>query len=279
MKTIMGLIMSIGFLGVVLISGYYQQTWVMVACDVGQGDAYLLQKGRFQVLIDTGPSLNKLLLCLEKNMPYLDKNIEVVLMTHADYDHYGGMVGLLDYYSVGVVYHNVYTSKEDIRYAYFIGYLEDYLNRGKLKYSKVGSGLTFRHKDGEVMFLSASDIKSLESTSLSEENQQSIVTIFSSLQSTILFTADTDSVILEAILRDNLITFKWFPATIMTVPHHGSKTGLNESLISLIKPKYCIISVGKNSHGHPNPEIVDLLSTHKCEIYTTSLNKSVKFSL
>ncbi|MEK7168882.1 MAG: MBL fold metallo-hydrolase, partial [Patescibacteria group bacterium] len=63
----------------------------IIACDVGQGDAILLQKNTTQILIDGGPN-QKVLDCLGKHMPFWDRTVEVVFLTHPDIDHYGGLI-------------------------------------------------------------------------------------------------------------------------------------------------------------------------------------------
>src|SRR5690606_30253841 len=97
-------------------------SWEITACNVGQGDAYLISKGSFQFLIDLGPSLSRLLICLQAKMPMFDKEIEAILVTHADYDHYGGIIGLEEYYNIDNIYHNADVGKVDDRYGEFLEY-------------------------------------------------------------------------------------------------------------------------------------------------------------
>ena len=63
----------------------------VVFCDVGQGDAVLVKMGTSQVLVDGGPD-NKVLECLARNMPFYDRRIEVVILTHPQADHMNGLV-------------------------------------------------------------------------------------------------------------------------------------------------------------------------------------------
>ena len=50
--------------------------------DVGQGDAILIQKGNNQVLIDGGPGGLAVSLALSEKMPFWDRTIEMVILTH-----------------------------------------------------------------------------------------------------------------------------------------------------------------------------------------------------
>jgi competence protein ComEC len=71
----------------------------LVFCDVGQGDAILVTKGTTQILIDGGPS-EKVLGCLSNHLPFWDKDLEMVILTHPEYDHITGLVPVIERYSV-----------------------------------------------------------------------------------------------------------------------------------------------------------------------------------
>ena len=65
---------------------------------------------------------------------------------------------------------------------------------------------------------------------------------------------------------------------VLKVGHHGSKTSSSKSFINEIKPKYSIISVGKNNrYGHPNDSVLKILEDSK--IYRTDQDGSVKFKI
>ena len=63
----------------------------MVVCDVGQGDAILILKGRYQVLIAGGPSREMFLSCLEEQIPFYYRIIALILLTNTDNDHLNGL--------------------------------------------------------------------------------------------------------------------------------------------------------------------------------------------
>lgn len=71
----------------------------VIACDVGQGDAILVTYGFQQLLIDGGPN-DDVLQCLGEELPFWDRTIEVVVATHADADHIGGLPAVLNRYYV-----------------------------------------------------------------------------------------------------------------------------------------------------------------------------------
>lgn len=71
----------------------------LVFCDVGQGDAILIWCGFHQVLIDGGPD-DRVLQCLSDNLPFWDRTIEMVVLTHAQADHLTGLISVLERYEV-----------------------------------------------------------------------------------------------------------------------------------------------------------------------------------
>jgi beta-lactamase superfamily II metal-dependent hydrolase len=76
----------------------------IVACDVGQGDGILLYLGQAQILVDGGPN-GSIVGCLERHMPFWDRRIELVVLTHPQSDHYGGLINVFENYEVGPCLH------------------------------------------------------------------------------------------------------------------------------------------------------------------------------
>ena len=92
---------------------YPERKLHLVFCDVGQGDAILASYGQVQVLIDGGPG-NKVLSCLSNNMPFWDRKIEMVILTHADNDHLAGLIPVIQRYSVDQFVSNGLVVDKDI---------------------------------------------------------------------------------------------------------------------------------------------------------------------
>ena len=85
------------FLSLIALIGLFYVTLpntkpVVVVCDVGQGDAILATYKNIQLLVDIGPNNKKILRCLENHIPFWDKTIEVVILTHGDSDCIGGLM-------------------------------------------------------------------------------------------------------------------------------------------------------------------------------------------
>jgi beta-lactamase superfamily II metal-dependent hydrolase len=66
------------------------------------------------------------------------------------------------------------------------------------------------------------------------------------------------------------------PIEILKVPHHGSKTGMMDNFISWVHPNIAIISVGKNTYGHPSKTAIDLLSKELAKVYRTDQSGDIE---
>lgn len=71
----------------------------IVFCSAGQGDETLIQRGFTQILID-GSRPGRALDCLRKHVPFFDRQIEMVVATHPQIDHFGGLTDVLKRYKV-----------------------------------------------------------------------------------------------------------------------------------------------------------------------------------
>jgi len=89
----------IGFI-VMVVSQLPSEKARMVVCDVGQGDGILIIKGRYQVLIDGGPTREKILSCLQQYVPFYDRQIELIVLTNTDSDHMNGLSAVVERYEV-----------------------------------------------------------------------------------------------------------------------------------------------------------------------------------
>ena len=97
---LLGIISTIGLIFFGASSGIENQNLRIVFLDVGQGDAILISQGEKQILIDGGISGQKLLEKLGEYVPFWDRKIEVVMVTHPDADHLSGLVDVLKNYTV-----------------------------------------------------------------------------------------------------------------------------------------------------------------------------------
>jgi len=89
----------------------------------------------------------------------------------------------------------------------------------------------------------------------------------------ILLMGDADSQVQDDISQVNSLT----AVDILKLPHHGSKTGMAEKFLEHIRPKEAVISVGKNSYGHPAQETLDLLKKFNVMVRRTDIEGDINY--
>lgn len=235
--------------------------------DVGQGDSILIQasNGR-QLLIDGGRD-KKVLGKLKEVLPIGDTGIDIVIGTHPDADHIGGLVDILNTYKVGVILEPGVFSKSKI-YATF----QELIKKKEIPHILARSGINIvLDEENRIIFkvlFPDQDVSRLET------NEASIVGILETPYGKVLFTGDSPiSKELYLINKDgdNL------RADILKLGHHGSRTSTSLEYLKIVQPKVAIISAGlDNSYGHPHKEVIDRLNFFKIPYLETSKEGTIK---
>ena len=234
----------------------------LIACDVGQGDAILAIYGSTQVLIDGGPD-NSVLSCLENYVPFWDREIELVVLTHPQLDHYGGLVEVLSRYKVGTFLTNSFeTSTQGLKA------LENAMGGAEMEVLRPDVGTQLRVG---MIYL---DIHHPPRGEFSEDlNNISIVTVIRFEDFVALLTGDIENEIANQIAQKNLVK----EVDYIKIPHHGSKNGLTRALLEVSRPQIAVISAGKNnSYGHPHQEILQMLADFGVEVFRTDKDGNIE---
>jgi competence protein ComEC len=239
----------------------------IVFCDVGQGDSELIQKNSDNYLIDGGPD-NSVLTCLGNNMPYYDRKIKSVILTHPHADHVTGLVEVLKRYQVGEVWMTgvEYDSAE---YAEFKNMIKE--NNIKTNIAYAGEMI---ENDPDLTLKILYPINNISGTTPSNPNNSSIVVKMYYHNLTALFTGDIEETVQPELIK-NTTELK---SDILKVPHHGSGTGLLTQFLSQVNPKVAVIEVGaNNNYGHPSSKTLDKLKKIVgIKIYRTDKNGEIK---
>lgn len=227
--------------------------------DVGQGDSILISEGSNQILIDGGKDGKLLLEKLGKYIPFWDRNIEMIIATHPDQDHIGGLIDILKSYQVdSVLETNAQSESETYKK------LAEDIKAESAQKIEAKKGVKIKLSDGaiaDVLF----PIDSLPEAIDNASNDNSIVVKLTYGENTFLFTGDLPSTKETGFINSS----QDMTTQILKVSHHGSKYATGNAFLEAVKPQEAIISVGKNSYGHPNQEVIQRLLQRNIKIIRT----------
>lgn len=232
--------------------------------DVGQGDSILIQSptGR-RVLVDTGPDGDVLIGELSRVLPPFVRDVDLVILTHSDHDHIGGMEALLGRYHVGEIVHNREKEPKEG--------MEDILRLA----AEQGIPVTRAHAEHDLRMESGvlmDFLTPLEGGGENSSNNQSLVTMLVVGQNRLLLTGDAETPVEHQLLREG----KAIAATILKGGHHGSKSSTGEEFLSAVLPGLTIFQNSlNNSYGHPAKEVMERLAARKIPVYNTGIDGAV----
>lgn len=235
--------------------------------DVGQGDAILIKApGGQNILIDGGPD-KTVIKRLGENLPWWDKKIDLMVLTHAHDDHVTGLIDVLKRYNVGKI---LYTGA--------VHNAPNYLAWLKLARDKKITLIIIDEEQAVNLGAGAKieilyPAESLLNKTLADLNDSSIVMKLIYGQNIFLLTGDAGELV-EKKLMDKGADL---PADVLKVGHHGSQYSSTEEFLDKVKPKIAVIEVGKdNDFGHPSLRIIKRLERIGAEIFRTDLNGTIK---
>lgn len=237
----------------------------VVFLNVGQGDAILIAQGTHQVLIDGGRSGKELLGRLGRHVPFWDRTIEVVIATHPDADHIGGLPALLRTYKVGEVLTTGAESETETSRLFQEAIVKSTSHEPTQIFR--GAKIVFP-KGGELLV--EYPLQPLPGiVSDGDTNEGSIVVRFTYGKTSFLLTGDLPRE--ETVLPDEEAV------TVLKAAHHGSKYSTSDAFLNLVQPKEAVISVGKNSYGHPAPDVLARLEKNGVIIHRTDTEGDVLY--
>ncbi len=237
--------------------------------NVGQGDAILIQKGNQQVLVDGGPSPQAITLELGNRMPFWDRTIELVVLTHPQTDHITGLVEVLDKYQVEQVLY------PDLDYDAPI--YDEWRRLIEEKDIKCTIACAGQQIDlGGVVIEVLNPQNPILLGTESDIDNNSVVLHVSMDEISFLLTAD-----LMWQGEFELINQRAIPkCTVLKVGHHGSATSTTTEFLAVVNPQLAVVSVGKdNDFGHPHPDVMERLETKLGteNIYLTDEDGTIEF--
>jgi competence protein ComEC len=230
--------------------------------DVGQGDSIFIKTpNNYQVLIDGGPNYTSVLNGLSREMPFNDKEIDLVILSHPESDHMTGLLSVLENYKVdNIIWTGI--EKEGVKFETWKRMIRE--EGANIYYAKLGDKVIM----GDTILDIINPKESLTGKTFKESNDTAVVSKLSYKDSSFLFTGDISSKI-ESGLTD-------IDVDVLKVPHHGSKYSTSEDLLSKTSPLISVIQVGKNSYGHPTKEVLTRLDNFGIKVLRNDINGDIK---
>jgi len=251
------------FLGVFVYLWFQANSRLVVFCDVGQGDGILIKDGLIEAVVDAGPDNEKMKNCLNRFLPFFDRKIEFVFASHYDADHIGGFSDIFSAFEVGRVYGLVEVQKKTKTYERWQRELRNLgLKEERLIY-------------GRVIHLNSGYIEVLYpfyDTDYSSRNL-SLAMKLHFLDKSFVLSGDLENSHWNDLFKHNV----YLGADIFKVSHHGSRNGLSSLLLEKIKPQEAVISVGKNTYGHPHKEVLALLEKNNIRVRRTDKEQDIVY--
>lgn len=234
--------------------------------NVGQGDAIFIEApSGAQMLIDGGP--NKAVLReLSEQMSFFDKSIDVVLATHPDQDHIGGLPEVLERFEVGTIVVSGNNSNTETNLE-FLSRSED--EGAEYIVARRGMKIFLDEQTYFEVLFPDRDASGLESNTAS---------VFGRLvygEISFILTGDSPKGIEEYVvfLENGEIN-----ADVLKLGHHGSKTSTSSIFLGAVSPEYVVVSAEKDSrYGHPHEEVISKINQIGSQILSTAELGTITF--
>jgi len=227
--------------------------------DVGQGDAIFIETpDGIQLLIDGGPDAS-VLRALPEVMPWWDRSLAMIVATHPDKDHIGGLVDVLVRYEVDQIVRTDNENETAVAAAFTLAAAQE---NSTLHIAQAGDVIKLGATTTLRIFSPAGVAADWDS------NQASIVAQLQYGEIEFMFTGDIFVGLEEYLARTYGAALE---SEVLKVAHHGSRTSTAESFLQAVTPRYAVVSAGlDNRYGHPHREVVERLERHGSQIVNTA---------
>jgi len=232
--------------------------------DVGQGDSQLVVlENNIKVLIDGGPP-GALAKQLASILPSSERYIDLVINSHPELDHMGGLIDVLKNYQIGAF---VGTGRKGSSAEYQA--LIKIIKGKNIPYITLHEGSQIRVGESIIKILSPS---SAEITSANLNDTATVAQLKTPSYSA-LFTGD-----INFATEARLVGKYDLQADILKIAHHGSKYSSSKDFLDAVNPQIAVIEVGKNNYGHPTQETLNRIEELVSQIFQTNLSGTIRFT-
>ncbi len=234
--------------------------------DVGQGDAILIETpDGAEALIDGGPD-GTVLRELSRELAWNDRSLDLVIGTHPDKDHIGGLIDVLARYNVASILTTENTGETTAASVYQKALTAE---TDIVHYARAGQVYTLGASTTVTVLSPARDPSMLES------NTSSIVVKVSYGEIDFMLTGDAPLSIEDYL---SVAYGTALESEVLKLGHHGSKTSTSDLFLETVKPQYAVVSSGRdNRYGHPHEEVVNRVLSRNIQLSNTAIDRAVHF--
>jgi competence protein ComEC len=238
--------------------GWPPRDWILVACDVGQGDGLVVRVGRGSaIVVDTGPAPAAMQRCMDRLRII---RVPLLIITHFHADHVEGMVGVMQHRRIGQLWVSPLAPPGAL--SAIVG--QQALQRG----IPVGAplpGTKAKVGEAELQVVGPVDHVAPDRDESSKQNDSSLVIMVTVAGLRLLLTGDVEPPGQQAILSSGAD----LRADVLKVPHHGS-AHQDPAFIAATHARLAVVSAGvDNDYGHPAPRTVQLVRSLGMTVLST----------
>ncbi len=233
--------------------------------DVGQGDSEMVvMPGDVKLLIDGGPNNGKAAGQLERALPWHDRYIDMVMLSHAELDHFGGLLDVLQRYEVGAfIYNGNGSDSESFKE------LAKVVRERNIPVIIMGKGDRIVYASSTIDMVSGGGAFKKDN-----KNESALVARFVGGGMSALFAGDIGKDTEAQLVRGGDMH-----ADILKIAHHGSKYSSTEEFLKAVRPTIAIIEVGKNSYGHPTKDALERIKRTGARLFRTDTNGMIRLTV
>ena len=240
--------------------------------DVGQGDAVLVTTpGGRHILVDGGPDPLQTARLLGDELPFRDRSIDLVVLTHAHSDHVTGLTEVLRRYDVAHILERQIEHDTPEYHAWRQAVDEE----GAIV-TQAEPGYVFTLEDGVSIQVLGPPQRLMRGTASDTDNASVVLRLVYG-QISFLITGDMFAEAETALVGRGA----FLDSDVLKVAHHGSRSSSIAPFLGAVSPFAAVISAGQdNRFGHPHPETVDALLEHVAEdaLFVTAHNGAIEFT-
>ncbi len=239
----------------------------VVFFNIGQGDGIFIRTPEgYRIVIDGGPGYALMAEKVSEVIPFWDKRIDLVLLTHPDHDHLNGLLGVLERYDVNAVVWNGIPGGDSQKDGNWKRMLEQEISEGcEVNLLKAGDRIVAGKVSIDILWPETIPREGKKF----DPNAYSLVTRLCYHSNCFLFTGDISFTQEHDIIRKDI------QSDILKVAHHGSKTATSNDFISAVNPDLAVIQVGKNNYGHPDEGVIGRLKRSGVKVLRNDIDGDI----